>query len=841
MQGGRALDKEMKWKEKNLLFIVFSVMGAVIFSAFLYFFTMSPDISLRGTDIFGHFFKINILGESLKNGVFYPIYTPYWYNGIELFRYWPPFAYYVAVLIQFLTNTDVLDAHYIFIGVVYFVNMCGWRLLGKREKAIGKAFLFGNLFFFCPDNMRLILAEGNLPRIFMLALLPYIFYFVWEILEYKNLKKLSFLTIVIVLATLTHFMIAAMIGISIFLFAFIYSIMNRRFGEWIFITVDLVLAYMSVGLFLIPGLLGGGLTSQSSEASVETISQWAQEAIKSLNPFFRVDGGNVSSFYFGLAIFIIAILGCIAANKKMGPGFLSTVFIFFSTTTVASTIVRLLPMSQVFWMQRFVPMAMCMCFLSLLLWKNLKRSALIIFTVMMILDSAVEISLLVEEKEESIQEVVDKRAESYLLSEAKKLTKNRLGMLDYSMRGSIPSFYLTEDMDQTNVSYSFGWAYQGAETIENIVSVNEAAEDGFYEYSFDRLLELGDDVVLVDKKEFPKEDADSIIAAANQAGYSLYKENEEAWLFYIEEVEGTFGIIKEYDSLAIGENAREICYIYPDFGWGKSSLLDEYTLEELTKYHTLYLSGFSYQNKEKAEQLIKDAADEGVQIYIDMQQIPLDKLSGKAEFLGVHAQFVTFTEKFPVLSTDNGSQFKLDFKTAGYERWNTVYLTGAEEEIKKAYYDDATRLTYVAKNGNPNITFLGFNPVYYYHESKNEELLIFLNEIFDKTPGEICQSHIVPISVDYGKDFVKIQSEYDDVNTGIANLDCFVIDETTGAKRMSAAVPKQEKHNLLIVDKGLTVFKVRYSHLGLGLSVSLMGIIGSIIFCIKMSKREKGD
>jgi len=815
---------------KIILYMLLSATGAVAFSMYLFQYSIYPDSAL--IDTFGHFFKINYLYDSLQKGVWYPIYTEYWYNSIELFRYWPPFSYYVAAILQFIVGGNVLDAYFAFAGVVYLINMMGWLLFAKRENRFGFAFILGNLFFFCPDNIRVFLAEGNIPRIFIAALLPYAFYYTWEILYYKNYKRLIHLGILTWIITLSHFMIAAMTGISIFIFCAIYSIMNKRWQEIVYITVDLGLAYLTMGIGLIPGLLGGGLTSQSSEASVSTISQWAQEAVKSLNPSFRVDGGAISSFYFGLAIFIIALLGTFAADKKIGPGFITTLFIFLSTTTAASSVVRLLPMSQVFWMQRFVPMAMCIFFLSLLLWRKLKKGAIVLFVLLMLIDSIGEASLLVVPKSGTVREEVEKEVSAYLLPEAKELTRNRLGLLDYSLWGAIPSWYLTSDMDENNVQYSFGWAYQGAETMENIVSINEAAEGAFYEYTFDRLLELGDDVVLVSKNEFPTDHRNVIIGAAEKVGYTLYEENEEAWLFYLEGIDGEFGIVKKYDNLAIGNNAGEICYLYPNFGLGNSSVLEDYSLKELKEYDKIYLSGFTYRDKAMAEKLLTDVADSGVKIYIDMQHIPLDKLSGKAEFLGVFAQFVAFTEKFPILSTDNGSQFKLDFKTAGYDTWNTVYVTGASERIRDAYYDNATKLTYLASNGNPNITFMGFNPVYYYHESRIPELLTFLNEVFDEERGSICESIIVPIDISYGAGSVTIESQEDNVITGVANLDCFVpINERE----------KKVLHNMLQVDSGVTVFDVEYSYFGLGMAASVIGFISSVIYWFLILKKRKED
>ena len=811
-----------------LAFLFAAVLFAVAFSACLYLKSVYPDSV--DTDTFGHLFKSNYLHHSLKKGVIYPIYTECWYNGMELFRYWPPAAYYVVALLQFCTGGNVLNAFYVFAGVVYLINMVGWFLLGKREDRLGLAFLVGNLYFFCPDNFRIFIAEGNIPRIFITSLLPFVFCYVWEIIHYKNLKKLIGLAIVIWLITLTHFMIAAMTGISIFIFCLIYELMNRQWQGIVIVTVDLVLAYLASGIFLLPGLTGGGLTSQDSEASVNTISQWAQEALKSLNPLYRVDGGYERDFYFGIVIFVIAILGVIAANKRTGSGFITTLFIFASTTTVASSVVRLLPMSQVFWMQRFVPMAMCIFFLTLILWKELKKSVILIFTILMLVDSVSTVVLLAEPKEQTIAAFMEEEMSQYLLPEAMELTENRLGIVDNSMWGAIPSYYLSQGMDESNVIYSFGWAYQGAKTIDNIVSINEATQKGFYEYAFDRLLELGDDTLLVDKDMIPASGVSDMKSAAEALGYKLYDENENVWLYHLEGADGTFGIVKNYTNLAIGKHARTICYLYPEFGYGNSTVIEDYSTEELMQYEKLYLSGFTYRDKATAESMLRTVADSGVKIYIEMQHIPMNKLSGKAEFFDVYAQYVAFTEKFPIISTNNGSQFKLDFRTAGYAVWNTVYLSGASENVKNAYYDNVTSLTYVARNNHPNITFLGFNPVYYYFEDRKPELLTFLNETFEEEPGQISESILVPVDVIYEADRITVYTESDGVNTGIADLECFVL---TGGNE------KESDNNLLTVDSGTTVFEVEYTDLLPGAAVSCVGVLGSIVYWMALLIRRK--
>ena len=55
-----------------------------------------------GNDVYGHLYKIKILYEEINKGNWYPIYTPNWYSGIELFRYWPPASYYFYCIFMFI-------------------------------------------------------------------------------------------------------------------------------------------------------------------------------------------------------------------------------------------------------------------------------------------------------------------------------------------------------------------------------------------------------------------------------------------------------------------------------------------------------------------------------------------------------------------------------------------------------------------------------------------------------------------------------------------------------------------------------------------------------------------
>lgn len=810
----------MKRTGKVILYILMTTALAAFFTICLLYTNNYP----KGSDVYGHLFKTNVLYHAILDGEWYPIYTPYWYNCIELFRYWPPLSYYVLAAFQFLCNGNILIAYTIFGGFCYFVSMMGFLCFGIREKRLGVSFLAGTLFFLFPDSLRIFFSEGNVPRIFISALLPLLFFCMWEFIEYENKKAIYPFVVILCAVTFTHIMISAMVGISLFLFCLIHALAHKTWKYQTALIGGAILSYPVMGVVLLPGL-SGGLTGQSSEASVQTIENWAQKASLSLNPLYRLE--SMDYFYFGLSIFVIIILGLIAANKKMISGFLAAFCIFISTTTAFTAIIKLLPMSQAWWMQRFVPMALCFFLISFLAWKQLKKTVAAIFIICMLVDIAPSLAGFLGYQDTDVLLRQERMAEDNLLAEAADLTQNRVAILDNSMMGSFPSYYFSKDMDASSIPYSFGWAYQGAATIRNIVSINEAIEFGFPEYAFDRLVELGNDVVILSKQhvDIKEDDWEYIEQAANRCGYVKVMENTGNIIFRLETIPetGSFGTITSYDHLAIGEEAQYICYLFPNFKYGQSSCIEDYTLEELCRYQKIYLSGFTYKNKEQAESLLAEAAAKGVQIYIDMQHIPVNKLTGKTEFLGVYAQFIQFTEKFPILENNNGSQFKLDFKTRGYDVWNTVYVSGMQNVLKSTEYGTKTNLAYWGYDDDPNIKFIGFNPIYYYINTKNSDLLTFLQDMIGETAGSLPKREIVSIEVDYGYDEIRIRSAKDGVNTNIAALECFVPNRIM-----------TKEGNLFVAGEGETVLHVEYTQKQLGILVSVAGCVTLIIYIIFM-------
>jgi uncharacterized membrane protein len=595
-----------------------------------------------------------------------------------------------------------------------------------------------------------------------------------------------------------------------------------------------------MGIILLPSLTGG-IVSQNSSASVETSTKfWSQSLLTTLSPVAHIS--NFGLFYFGLSIFLILVIGLFIKNKEIKPMFLASFIILISTSTAMSRIIGMLPLSQVFWMQRFVPIALVFAFVGIIYWKKCRKKVLSYLLIVIAIDCIATTQYLNPYYEIVTNECTLEKAgtfeEEYLLNEAKEIATNRISFLDLSNTNSYPSYFFSSDMDDT-IPYMFGWAYQGAHTEKEMVRINEALEYGFYDYTLDRSIEMGCDTILVKKDEIGKsikghqsDKEQKFLASAKKLGFTLVKENEDTYLLKLQLPEGvsTFGTVTKYDNLAIGDSAHYITYLYPNFELGESNVLDDYSYEDLLQYQKIYLSNFSYIDKEYTEEMLTKLSNEGVDVYIDTNNIPTNLLTGKKEYFGVYSQFVTFTESFPIISMKNGSEFKLPMNTQSYDNWYCSYLSEVYFNKRGSLYYEGKTLYYYGTSENEKIHFIGFNLPYYCIQEHNLDLVAFFNEMFGLEEGATSHREIVKMDVEYSHKGINVTTYEDNVNTGFAYLDGFRVDKEA-----------KELHHLMVVNEGKTTVTSVYPYFKEGLAMTIFGLVtlaSFITFVTKMERKE---
>ena len=212
--------------------------------------------------------------------------------------------------------------------------------------------------------------------------------------------------------------------------------------------------------------------------------------------------------------------------------------------------------------------------------------------------------------------------------------------------------------------------------------------------------------------------------------------------------------------------------------------------------------------------MLKELSAKGTEVYIDMQHIPVNNVTGKNEFMDAYAQFVQFVEDFPVLENSNGNQFKLDFYAGSYPVWDTVYVSGCEDVVKETVYEDKSHLVYWGQNHEPNVTFMGFNLIYYYLTTHNQDLKRFLDEELSLSSEELPQPDIVPIQIERDSTKITVHAQNDNVNCNIAGVDMLESDRI---------ITMQE--NLFVVNQGDTTLRIVHTGHREGMALSIFGII----------------
>lgn len=759
--------------------VILSVAIAACVGVFLYV----SGLYLHGAAVYAQLYKLDAVAASMREGTLFPLYAGNWYNGYEIFRFSSPAVYIIVVMLSGIFDTDFHISICIFYGIMAFISMMGFFLFGVKQRKVMAAFFAGIAFLLLPTTFTAAILEGSLDIIMGLALIPGVLYFLYCFITWKNRLAIVPFSAMMCLLILSHYTLAIAFGGVLVIYLIFYAIAVKEWKFGFAAIGNILLLYVVMGYFLYPALSGGLLTKPHS-------SQWDVE------------------LSLGIPILVIAIIGLVTTDRKRFAGFFLTIVFCILSLSVMEPVRKLIAsptLQRSYW---YLISITAVLLFTLLMWERLRFLFLLAALYVMVGEGA-PLMMSLQEGDYALRDS-EALIDDYLLAEAASWTDNRIAFMDMATLGAFPQWYFARQ----GVDSMFGWDYESALTAQNQISLNEAFFDGFYDYMFDRLLLYGNDTAVILKFLLEKGAYENLTAAAGRNGYEVVAENENVVVFKETEVESTYGVITHYENLAIGDNAYYISYIYPSFGEGASACIEDYTIEELSQYHKLYLSGFTYREKEKAENMLKELSTKGTEVYIDMQHIPVNNITGKNEFMDAYAQFVQFVEDFPVLENSNGNQFKLSFQAGSYPVWDTVYVSGCEDVVKETVYEDKSHLVYWGQNHDPNVTFMGFNLIYYYLTTHNQDLKRFLDEELSLTSDDLPQPDIVPVQVERNSARVIVHAQDDNVNCNIAGVDALEADRI---------ITKQE--NMLVVNQGDTTLRIVHTGHREGKFLSILGIV----------------
>ena len=312
------MKQSMSNNRKNLITALSIVVLFIAAAAYVWFLTIK-GILPSGNDIWGHLFKADIMYQNIKEGNWYLLYEPSWYNGIQLYRYWAPLPYYILALLQGICHGELINGYYMFAGFSIFFGGLPWIMMSRKHGHQILGLSFALLWFFLPESFRVYFCEGNFPRMMSAVLMPYLIWAIW--LYVREGKKRTLIPIFIgtALMTLTHVMITGMFCVGTFVFLLFDFKRNKSFDKSFWVLCTMVCGIMLTGLWLIPAL-SGGMVSMDSEASANVMAMMMSDLGVSLNPMNRING-ITDTFYYGISVVLLSVLGILLADKKKHAGY----------------------------------------------------------------------------------------------------------------------------------------------------------------------------------------------------------------------------------------------------------------------------------------------------------------------------------------------------------------------------------------------------------------------------------------------------------------------------------------------------------------------------------------
>lgn len=684
------------------------------------------------SDTLGHVLKVQYLQQQTAQGIWYPNLMPQWYMGLQVFRYHAPLPYYILWVLADVVGDAVLTAN-LFIVLCAFLGGVSW-LLFRRWVGWAPAIAGGVLYTVLPDNVRVGLAEGNLPRVLAAALLP-----LWTYLLLCSVEGprrpwyrlgLALSTSVIVL---THAMMAAIFtigGAVLVLWLWLFGKTHMR--AVVFTMLGIGLGIAAAGWWLLPSLTGG-ITDINASAMTEALAVFPLTTY--LNPLLRLRDPEI--VYPGAALLALAVLFSLSRAGRSNRWSLACILTGLPSILISTpgfnALYNALPIHHLAWPLRFVGFGSFALLLGLA-WQMAhqpRRRRWIISAAFLLLlaDGALSLRL-----------IHLRPARPDVLAAATVMQGRpgwREATLDHSRLGSQASYFFTALAGREQV---YGWAYQGARTARNVAALNEALAQGFTAFVLDRLDLYGvDDVVLLRAGDVDP----ALPAALETAGFALHYQGEELLLYHRDGAPRA--IRRTYDALGIGSGAQNLCYMFPKILLGTSDYVDEYALEELKSFRTVVLSGFQWHDHRRAEEVVRQLAEDGVNVVVDLTNSLPEALSREPYFLGVWGELVILEDR-PVEAAGEWGVYDFHPFSAGGSLWQAYTPQGLDHAVlSHSYLGGTSSVVGYKQVGKGRVWFIGLNLPYHAVLTRDKAAVAVLSRLLGMAPDERLPHAAVPL------------------------------------------------------------------------------------------------
>ena len=760
-------------------------VGVALIAAIIYYLIAKGSEILTDTgDIYLHLGKGQYLLSELLKGRLSPIYMELWYDGYLMFMHCEPLSYYLLAICGWICDASVANGYAMFLAVIMFIGACGFIRTGMVHNRPLIGLGAGLVWFFIPEMTRNYYITGDAKILMAVAFLPLLYSYIAEYYKTSKKRTLTKMAITVALIVLSDLSVAIVVIIGL-LFMFLYKTIKEN--KWIF--------YLKVFLMMIVGV---GLSM------AWIYSAYANGSI----PDFII---NREAFQVEPGLLVLLVCCMVFGHKNIKY----TSFVGILSAIVATY---------------FVPQVVFLSYLALfatiIQWKGSKRifagSILLAMAILCMYDMGFNREY--RDRAQNEQQMLLENSIKEAVEKAEEYTISNLLYLDVSDNSTYPAYYITYNDKKIVFSNKSSAKYNMIS--ENIDQLKYALYTKHFDYVFDRGLELTCDTLLIymDGLNYKEIDRDNFESTAGKYQYEVVEMNETHAIFH-RDLPEQFGVNTEYEGLAIGEKSRNLTVMYPYFEEATKDNLLDYTYEELVKYKKIYVTDLEFTVLEDAENLVKQLADAGVDVYIDMDSIQTNPLTNRQVFLGCTAQTVVFKESYPKLEYGGGTILAKDFY-GEYSQWNTVYIENLDEVKGKTVLIEK-ELAFYGTKYNEHVHLLSFNLVYHSVETQDSNIADMLDGIFGLEAGESPLRKIVKIDSKYDGKSIIIESE-DNAILGIAYQRNF--EDNENISKISS---------LVSVKKGTTVIEFNYDSLFIGICISIIVVVIVVMINILLSKQKK--
>ena len=718
------------------------IAAAVVLLFWGLLFPRDPEVIYPwSSDAWGHLIKAEYLREQIDLGNYYPDMFPAWYSGQQMLRYYAPLPYYILVGIRDLTGS-IWTAGNLFMALCALFGSLSFLLFARRI-GLFWAVVGGVLFLMLPDNLRVMFAEGNMPRVLATGLLPLAFFLLLNLVE-RGGRGRDFVSVGVVmgLIVLSHAMMAAIFLLGLGLYVIVYWLTVRGHPR----LIALGAVALGSGLFvsawwLLPSLTGG-ITELNQAAASEAVATFPMSVV--LNPGLRA--GDKEIFYVGLALITLPMLA-FPLWGRLEPWSRALVivalFMGLISTTLVNDIWKALPFNSLFWPLRFmsfagfallvaaIDVARTVFSMGSTRERRLLRFAALAIPLLLFADFWPSASLAhARERPEDITRAAQ---------DLRELDGWRVATADLSRLGSAPSMLFTTEGGREQV---FGWAFQGSITAPLIARINQAMGQEHIVYAVSRFERLGaDDIVYLPTSEISIEFGQGLL----DAGYEVTATHGRVRIYHRDGRPRAVRVPMRV--LGIGDGANNLALLFPEVSVGSSTNINDYDPEFLDQFEVLVLSRFTYDQRKAAEDVIVDFVSGGKRVILDLTGAPLDALSRQPKFLGIYGE--ALLEIGQARTIIEGVLSPLLPFTDEYGPWRGVTPQGTQEVIVPFEYP-AARGVAIGRNtyGEGSVDFLGLNLIFHAAITSDPLAIRLLEPLVGAEAGARPEDETVPL-VDY--------------------------------------------------------------------------------------------